>query len=199
VTFSSFVLEEGLKNKQVLTLHRFNELYRDQVMLDLHDRLDKAWATEVKSAKAHLSKAEAEEALLQNPAALTSTMLNHGPVKSHYGNKHVSPSVSIPLTLPQERRNLLEKNLLDAAEECFTQLIAHWAEAFSFEKTSGKLGSDFKIKRDERTVRLVLAGSGSTTVTHEAVICYVTVERGKPNTKRKAYDLVALCAPGRDT
>lgn len=199
MTFSAYVLEEGLKNKQVLTLHRFNEFYRDQVMLDLHERLIKAWATEVKSAKAHLSKAEAEEALLYNPAALTQTVLNRGPVKSHYGARRVSPSVSIPLALPQERRNLLEKKLFDAAEACFSQLIEHWVEAFSYERPSGTLGSDFKIKRDDRTVRLVISTTGSKPVTHEALICYVTVERGKPNTKSKAYDLVCLCAPGRDT
>lgn len=199
MTFSAFVLLEGLKNKQVLTLHRFNEFYRDQVMLDLHDRLIKAWAVEVKSAKAKLSKAETDEALLHNPNAMTATVLNRGPVKSHYGTKRVSPSVSIPLALPQERRNLLEKRLFDVTEECLTQLIDHWVEAFTYERPSGTMGSDFRIKRDERTVRLVISASGSKPITHEAVICYVTVERGKPNTKSKAYDLVCLCAPGRDT
>jgi hypothetical protein len=199
MTLRAFVLSEGLKSQQVLSLHRFNELYRDQVMLDLHDKLIKVWSAEVRTAKAQLSKVEAEEALVQNPAALTKAVINHGPVKAHYGNKQVSPSVSIPLTLPNERRNLLEKNLLDATQDALEQLISHWVEAFSFERNSGKLATHFKIKRDDHSVRLVITGGEGSTVAHEAVICYVTVERGKPNTKRKAFDLVCLCTPNRDT
>lgn len=199
MTFSSFVLSEGLKSQQVLSLHRFNELYRDQVMLDLHERLVKAWAAEATTKAARLTKAETDEALVANENALIKTTVTSGPVKAHYGNKQVSPSVSIPLALPLERRSLLEKQLLDVTQLVFEQLIDHWSEAFSFERNSGKLASHFKIKRDGHSVRLVITGGEGSTVAHEAVICYVTIERGKPNTKRKAFDLVCLCSPGRDT
>jgi len=191
MSLSHFILDEGLKSKQVLTLHRFNELYRDQVMLDLHDRLIKIWAKIVKGEHARLTKDEAEEALLKNDLALISCVLSHGPIKAHIGNQTVSPSVKIPLTLPVGKRNLLEKTFLDETETCFLLLLSHWAEAFMFERNSGKLASDFKVKRNDQSVRIVIAG-GDGLVTHESTICYVSIERGKSNTKTKAYDLVCL-------
>ncbi len=184
-------MNEGLKSKQVLTLHRFNELYRDQVLTDLRERLIKSWAGEVKVKHARLSKAEADDALLQNPDARTETELKTSPIKPHIGTQQVSPAVIIPLTLPEEARRLLEKSLLDATETVMTQLLAHWAEAFMGERKTDKLHTDFKVKRNDHSVRLVIAADDGT-VTHEATICYVTVERGKPNTKTKAYDLVCL-------
>jgi uncharacterized protein YbcI len=193
LTFSTFVLKEGLKNSQILTLHKFNELYRDQVMLDLRENLSKAWKAVLKTAKASLNKAEAEEALLRNDKAVTQAVLNLTPVKSHYGSKPVSPSVSIPLILPEERRNLLEKALLNAAEAELSSLITTWSEAFMFERPSG-MKTHFKIKRDTTSVRLVLAGT-TEGITHEAVICFVGIEHGKANTKTKAFDLVCLATP----
>jgi hypothetical protein len=190
--FSRFVLAESLKSKQILALHKFNELYKDQVMLDLRESLGNAWKAVLKTAKANLSKDEALEALASNEKALVKAELSLIPVKSHYGSKLVSPSVSIPLLLPEERRNLLEKSLLNAAETELIELIRVWSDAFMFERSNGELKTDFKVKRDAQSVRLIIGNSASP---HEVVICYVTVEHGKPNTKLKAYDLVCLCMP----
>lgn len=193
---TSYLLAESLRTRHVLSLHKFNELFKDQVTLDIRASLVKKWAAELTKLDIKVPAQAKREARLTNEKAVTDITLVARPMKlagsSELGRSlEVSPAVKVPYLLSQEERNLVKKRLFDAGEATFKKIIKSWKEAFMRERQDGSLKTDFIIRRDERSVRLLLS-SKVEGVEHETPLFYIAIEHGKLNSKVRAHDLVYL-------
>lgn len=191
---SAFILTERLNDKQVIALHRFNELFKAQVTVDITDVLVATWTKAIKQLP-KVKASTAEDAKLQNPKVLTDVTVVEKPLKllaaSELGRStEVSPAVKVPLLLSRAERTVVTNKLFDIAQETFNKTLRDWSEAFMFER-SGRLATEFKVRRDSRAVRLSLVTS-TDNVEHETIVYYVTVEHGKATSKARSYDLVYL-------
>jgi hypothetical protein len=194
---SAFLLTEQLSDKQVIALHRFNELFKAQITVDVTDALVASWTKAIKQLP-KVKPAAAEEAILQNPKVLTDVTVVEKPVKllaaSELGRStEVSPAVKLPLLLSRAERTVVINKLFDIAQDVFNKIIHDWSEAFMFER-SGRLATEFRVRRDARSVRLSLVTS-SNSVEHETVVYYVAVEHGKATSKARTFDLVYMGVP----
>lgn len=193
---SSFILSENLKAKHVLSLHRFKELFKDQVTLDLRSNLFKLWDSIVTKLDVKVPPATKREARLKYEKAVTEVTLLSRPTKLYSSTElgrtsEVSPAVKIPHLLSREERNLIIKRLFDESESAFKHTVATWKEAFMRERFDGTWVTDFVIRRDERSIRLLLS-SKNNGVEHETPLFYVSIEHGKAGSKTRAYDMVYL-------
>lgn len=193
---SSFILSENLKTRHVLSLHRFKDLFRDQVTLDVRADLSKRWGSVITKSEAKVSQAVKREARLKYEKAVTEVTLFSRPTKLYTSSElgrvsEVSPAVKVPHLLSREERNLIIKQLFDVSAEAFKHVIDTWKEAFMRERFDGSWVTDFKIRRDERSVRLLLS-SKAENIEHETPIFYVSIEHGKAGSKTRAYDMVYL-------
>lgn len=193
---SSFILSETLKNKHVLSLHKFKELFKDQVTLDVRSNLLKRWDTVISKLEVKVPPAVKREARLKYEKAVTEVTLFSRPTKLYSASElgrttEVSPAVKVPHLLSKEERNLIVKQLFAAGEETFKHVIDTWKEAFQRERADGTWVTDFKVRKDERSVRLLLS-SKSEGVEHETPLFYVSIEHGKAGSKTRAYDMIYL-------
>lgn len=194
---STFILDENLKARHVLSLHRFNELFKDQVTLDIRAELVKRWEVELKKLGIKVSAQVKREARIANEKVVTDITLIPRPIKlvgsSELGRSlEVSPSVKIPYLLTQEERDITKKCLFDTSELVFKRMIKTWKEAFMRERADGTLKTDFIIRRDgSRSLRLLLS-SKIEGVEHETPLFYISIEHGKLSSKVRSYDLVYL-------
>ena len=193
---SSFILIENLKAKHVLSLHRFKDLFKDQVTLDIRSDLFKRWDSVVTQLGIKVPSTTKREARLKYEKAVTEITLLSRPSKLYSSTElgrtsEVSPAIKIPHLLSKEERNLIVKQLFDASEEAFKHVIATWKEAFMRERFDGTWVTDFVIRRDERSIRLLLS-SKHDGVEHETPLFYVSIEHGKAGSKTRAYDMVYL-------
>ena len=191
---SSFILSENLKNKHVLALHKFKSLFKDQVTLDVRADLSKRWDSVIAKLDAKVPAKEKREARLKYEKAVTDVTLFTRPTKLYSSSElgrvtEVSPAVKVPHLLSKEERNLISKQLFDAGEEAFKAAISMWRDVFQRERFDGTWVTDFIIRRDERSVRLLLS-SKHTGVEHETPLFYVSIEHGKAGSKTRAYDMV---------
>lgn len=194
--FSSHLISEALKSKHVLTLHRFNELFKDQVTVDVRAALVKRWRAGIKALGLVVPEQAAKEERIRSEKAVIEITLSDRPLKLAASTElgrmaEVAPSVKVPYLHSKEERNLVRKRLFDEAEAAFKSVIKTWREAFQHEKANGQLGTDFKIRRDERSVRLLLSSKDGD-VEHETPIFYVSIEHGKLGSKLRSYDLIYL-------
>ena len=141
---SAFLLTERLSDKQVIALHRFNELFKAQITVDVTDALVASWTKAIKQLP-RVKPAAAEEAILQNPKVLTDVTVVERPVKllaaSELGRStEVSPAVKLPLLLSRAERTIAINKLFDIAQDVFNKIIHDWSEAFMFER-SGRLAT----------------------------------------------------------
>lgn len=196
MSLSDFIIAEGLKTRSVLSLHRFDTLFKHQVTKDLQQTLHDRWKAEVKRLKLKPNKEAVEDASFKNPKATVAIECSDRPVKlfsstEHGLAKHVSPSVKLPLLLPPHDLAIARESLLDAASECFKAALSGWSEVFMHELASGRAVTDFKVKRDSRTVRLCLV-SLERGVEHETVLYHVAIEHGKIGSKVRDHDTIYL-------
>jgi hypothetical protein len=193
---SSFILAENLKNKHVLSLHKFKTMFKDQVTLDVRADLVKRWDSVITKLDIKVPLALKREARLKYEKAITDVTLFARPTKLYSASElgrtsEVSPAVKVPHLLSKEERNLILKQLFDASEEAFKHVIATWRDAFMRERADGTWVTDFIIRRDERSIRLLLS-SKHNGVEHETPLFYVSIEHGKAGSKTRAYDMVYL-------
>lgn len=195
-SFSSHLLVEALRAKHVLTLHRFNELFKDQVTVDVRAALIKRWQAGIKALGLEVPEQAKREERLRSEKAVIEITLNDRPIKLGSSTElgraaEVSPSVKVPYLHSKEERNLVKRRLFDDAEATFKVIIKGWRSAFMHERGDGQLATDFKVRRDERSVRLLLSSKDGD-VEHETTIFYVSIEHGKLGSKLRSYDTVYL-------
>lgn len=196
-SLTTFIVAEGLKTRSVLALHTFDTLFKHQVTKDLQQRLFNAWKFTAKALKVKVDKQLAQDALFKNPKASVAIAVLEQPVKLFSSadtgrNKLVSPSVKLPLLLSDADRAIAKDALFDAAVEELQHLIHDdWIDVFTYELKSGKLKTDFKVKRDSSSVRLCLTSSDKG-VEHETVLYHIAIEHGKQSSKVRDHDTIYL-------
>lgn len=196
MSLSDFIIAEGLRTRSVLSLHRFDTLFKHQVTKDLQQALHARWKAEVKRLKLKPNFDVVEDTLFKNPKAVVEPVVSDRPVKLVSSTEHglarqASPSVKLPLILPPHDLAIARDAMLDAASVCFTEVLNGWSEVFMHELPSGKITTDFKVKRDGRTVRLCLV-STERSVEHEIVLYHVAIEHGKIGSKIRDHDTIYL-------
>ena len=194
-SLTSFIITEGLKTRSVLALHRFDVMFKQQVTKDLQELLFATWKAAARSTKLHVDAELAQDATFKNPKALTKVLVDDKPTKllssEEAGKvKLVAPTVKLPLLLGEVNLALARTAFFDAAVEVFEKLISTWSEAFVHE-VNGQAASDFKIKRDHRSIRFCLSHTEKN-VEHEIVLYHVTVEHGKQGSKVRDHDTIYL-------
>lgn len=194
-SLTSFIIAEGLKTRSVLALHHFDVMFKQQVTKDLQETLFASWKATLKTLKLQIDPELAQDATFKNPKALTKILVDNKPVKllsSEEAGKVrlVSPTVKLPLLLGEVNLALARTAFFDTSVETFEKLIATWSEAFIHE-VAGRAASDFKIKRDHRSIRFCLSHVEKN-VEHEIVLYHVTVEHGKQGSKVRDHDTLYL-------
>jgi NDP-sugar pyrophosphorylase family protein len=188
------VLEE-LKHRHITALHKFNELYKTHVTLDLKARLAHEWQKlDVKKLRA--SQQVRDEITLIKPKSIIDLTVKTSPFKLRSATElgrttEVSPALLIPGRFSAEQKQLSISDALDSSVIAFKALIKAWPEVFSHETSGGQLSTDFVIKRTKDTVRFCLS-SKSDGVDKETVLYQVSIEHGRAGSKVKDYTAVYL-------
>ena len=196
MSFSTFIIKEGLKTKSVMTLHKYDTVFKSQIISYLGTHLYKAWKIASKSLKVKLHSDIAQDVRMKNSNAQIDIEVITLPIKlratSDAGHsKTVSPSIKLPIYLSEYDRLLARQTFYDVTAEVFQQLIHDWSEIFIRISAAGNSVSDFKVKRDSRSVSLSLTFSENG-IEHVINLFHVNIEQGKLNSKVRDYDILYL-------
>jgi hypothetical protein len=194
---SSFLISESLNNRQIIALHKFNQFFKHEVTNEISKALYSQWNKAIKTLP-KISKSKAEEISFTNPKAVSEYEVSDNPVKlmaaSELGRTaETNTSIKIPMILSGAEQHIAIKALFDITQDVFSKTIDQWSDAFMFER-NGKMKTEFKVRRDARSVRLSLVTDNGG-VDHETIVYFVTVEHGKIDSKTRSYNLVYLGLP----
>ena len=192
----TFIIREELRTSHAARFLTYVDQYHAEVILDLKKNLERAWQKLVGELveRVPVNQKAAEERLLNNPKAtlkleLVTTPENITSTRSREASE-VSPSVKVPIVYSREERDLIEKNLLQAADEAMQQTTSDWSEIFKYEQR-GRAMPVFKILSDHDGVRLQLTVRSGDAEEYKTLYAIHT-EYAKPGSKLRDFDRVYL-------
>lgn len=190
----SFIVTEELRQGHAERYLDFVDKYHPEFVIDVKQNLQEFWdKTLTKVRKERLISADRIQlAQFKNPKATVElALINHAEKLTTPRSREpleVTPSVKIPHVYDAEERQLIIRQLIEAANEAFKKTAEEWREILNFEKR-GRITPWFKITSDHEEARLQLASSSEGEESYKTLYA-VRLEHGKRSSKLKDFDRI---------